>query len=123
LDSVEPNEMVMRIQPDEGIELSFAAKVPGSPFRVRTQQLSFSYSRSFAERAPEAYERVLFDALLGDPTLFIREDEVEQAWRIVQPLIDAFREGRVPLSFYPAGTWGPSEADHLLAGDDTWRNP
>ncbi|HEY7135006.1 MAG TPA: glucose-6-phosphate dehydrogenase [Acidimicrobiia bacterium] len=123
VDSVEPNEMVMRIQPDEGIELSFAAKVPGSPFRVRTQQLSFSYSRSFAERAPEAYERVLFDALLGDPTLFIREDEVEQAWRIVQPLIDAFREGRVPLSFYPAGTWGPPEADHLLAGDDTWRNP
>jgi glucose-6-phosphate 1-dehydrogenase len=123
LDSVEPNEMVMRIQPDEGIELSFAAKVPGSPFRVRTQKLDVADGRSFAEVAPEAYERVLFDALLGDPTLFIREDEVEQAWRVVQPLIDAFGEGRVPLAFYPAGTWGPSEADALLAGDDTWRVP
>jgi glucose-6-phosphate 1-dehydrogenase len=55
--------------------------------------------------------------------LFIREDEVVQAWRVVQPLIDGFREGRLPLSFYPAGTWGPPEADELLAGDDTWRNP
>ncbi len=123
IDSVEPNEMVLRIQPDEGIELWFAAKVPGAPFRVRTQKLDFSYTRAFAERPPEAYERVLFDALVGDPTLFIREDEVEQAWRVVQPLIDAFREARIPLSFYPAGTWGPREADALLAGDDTWRNP
>jgi glucose-6-phosphate 1-dehydrogenase len=123
VDSVEPNEMVLRIQPDEGIELWFAVKVPGSPFRVRTQKLEFSYNTAFAERPPEAYERVLFDALVGDPTLFIREDEVEQAWRVVQPLIDAFREGRIPLSFYPAGTWGPPAADALLAGDDTWRNP
>ena len=115
VDSVEPNEMVLRIQPDEGIELWFAVKVPGSPFRVRTQKLDFSYSAAFSERPPEAYERVLFDALVGDPTLFIREDEVEQAWRVVQPLIDAFREGRIPLSFYRAGTWGPPEADALLA--------
>ncbi len=123
VDSVHPNEIILRIQPDEGIELSFAAKVPGSPFRVRTQKLDFSYRRSFAEVAPEAYERVLFDALLGDPTLFIREDEVEQAWRVVQPLIDAFRDDALPIAFYPAGTWGPREADGLLAGDDTWRVP
>ena len=123
VDSVHPNEVILRIQPDEGIELSFAAKVPGSPFRVRTQKLEFSYSRSFAEVAPEAYERVLFDALLGDPTLFIREDEVEQAWRVVQPLIDGFAQDALPLAFYPAGTWGPDEADALLADDDTWRVP
>ncbi|MGZ8752386.1 MAG: glucose-6-phosphate dehydrogenase, partial [Acidimicrobiia bacterium] len=123
VDSIEPNTTVLRIQPREGIEVSFAAKVPGSPFRVRTVPLEFSYDR-FAERAPEAYERVLFDALQGDPTLFIREDEVDQAWRVVQPLIDAFRAGTVPLHRYPAGTWGPLEAEMLFTEpDDHWREP
>jgi glucose-6-phosphate 1-dehydrogenase len=125
VDSVEPNTMVLHIQPDEGITLEFAAKVPGSPFRVRGVDLDFRYGRAFEEKAPEAYERVLGDALLGDATLFIRADEVDQAWRIVQPLIDAFEAGTVPLSFYPAGTWGPPEADDLLAQSygDTWRAP
>jgi glucose-6-phosphate 1-dehydrogenase len=125
VDSVEPNTMVLHIQPDEGITLEFAAKVPGSPFRVRGVELDFRYGRAFAEVAPEAYERVLGDAFLGDATLFIRGDEVDQAWRIVQPLIDAFDAGSVPLSFYPAGTWGPREADELLAQSygDTWRTP
>ena len=123
VDSIEPNTTVLRIQPMEGVEVSFAAKVPGSPFRVRTVPLEFSYDR-FAERAPEAYERVLFDALQGDPTLFIREDEVDQAWRVVQPLIDAFRSGSVPLHLYPAGTWGPFEAEALFPDpDDHWRQP
>ena len=125
VDSVEPNTMVLHIQPDEGITLEFAAKVPGSPFRVRGVDLDFRYRRAFAERAPEAYERVLGDAFLGDATLFIRADEVDQAWRIVQPLIDAFEAGSIPLSFYPAGSWGPKEADDLLAQSygDTWRTP
>lgn len=123
IDSIEPNTTVLRIQPSEGIEVSFAAKVPGSPFRVRTVPLDFSYDQ-FAERAPEAYERVLFDALQGDPTLFIREDEVDQAWRVVQPLIDAFEAGAVPLHTYPAGTWGPPEAEALFPDpDDHWRQP
>lgn len=127
VDSVEPNAMVLRIQPEEGIEITFAAKVPGSPFQVRTVPLDFSY-REFAEAAPEAYERVLFDALLGDATLFIREDEVDEAWRIVQPLIDAVDSAAadtpaVPLHFYPAGSWGPDEADQLLRNDDRWRRP
>jgi glucose-6-phosphate 1-dehydrogenase len=123
IDSIEPNTTVLRIQPSEGIEVSFAAKVPGSPFRVRTVPLDFSYDQ-FAERAPEAYERVLFDALQGDPTLFIREDEVDQAWRIVQPLIDAFATGTVPLHTYAAGTWGPSEAEGLFPEpEDQWRQP
>jgi glucose-6-phosphate 1-dehydrogenase len=123
VDSVEPNAMVLRIQPEEGIEMLFAAKVPGSTFRVRTVPLDFSYREGFAEPAPAAYERVLFDALLGDATLFIREDEVLEAWRIVQPLIDAFAAQRVPLHPYPAGSWGPAEAAALLRADDRWREP
>jgi glucose-6-phosphate 1-dehydrogenase len=115
---------VLRIQPEEGVEVAFAAKVPGSPFRVRTVPLDFSYHQGFAERAPEAYERVLFDALLGDATLFIREDEVGEAWRIVEPLLEAFDAHTVPLHTYPAGTWGPLQADALLArSDHRWRMP
>ena len=123
--SVEPNTMVLHIQPDEGITLEFAAKVPGTTFRVRGVELDFRYRHAFAEKAPEAYERVLGDAFLGDATLFIRADEVDQAWQIVQPLIEAFEAGSEPLDFYPAGTWGPKEADDLLAQSygDTWRTP
>ncbi len=123
--SVEPNTMVLHIQPDEGITLEFAAKVPGTTFRVRGVELDFRYRHAFAEQAPEAYERVLGDAFLGDATLFIRADEVDQAWQIVQPLIESFEAGSVPLYFYPAGTWGPKEADDLLleSSDDTWRTP
>jgi glucose-6-phosphate 1-dehydrogenase len=122
--SVEPNVMVLNIQPDEGVTLQFAAKVPGPTFRVRGVELEFRYGKAFKEHAPEAYERVLRDAFLGDATLFIRSDEVDQAWQIVQPLIDSFEAGRVPLHFYPAGSWGPREADQLLAShEDVWRTP
>jgi glucose-6-phosphate 1-dehydrogenase len=122
--SVEPNVMVLNIQPDEGITLHFAAKVPGPTFRVRGVELEFRYGKAFKEQAPEAYERVLRDAFLGDATLFIRSDEVDQSWQIVQPLIDAFEAGRVPLHFYPAGSWGPPEADNVLANhEDVWRTP
>jgi glucose-6-phosphate 1-dehydrogenase len=122
--SVEPNTMVLNVQPEEGITLEFAAKVPGATFRVRGVALEFRYSKAFTEHAPEAYERVLRDAFLGDATLFIRSDEVDQAWQVVQPLIDAFDAGRVPLHFYPAGGWGPAEADQLLAPHgDAWRTP
>ena len=115
-DSVDPNTLVLHIQPNEGITIEFAAKVPGQSMQVRSVGLDFQYDRSFTERAPEAYERVLFDALLGDATLFIRRDEVDQAWRIVQPLIDAFEHPAdpLPLATYPAGSWGPSEADTLI---------
>ncbi len=125
VETVEPNTMVLRIQPDEGITLEFAAKVPGARFRVREVDLDFRYGTAFEERAPEAYERVLGDAFLGDATLFIRGDEVEEAWRVVQPLIDSFEAGEPPVAFYPAGTWGPPEADALLAESygDTWRAP
>ena len=123
-DTVEPNELVLRIQPDAGIELAFAAKVPGQAFRVRRVRLDFSYAQTFSEAAPEAYERVLHDALMGDATLFIRSDEVEQSWRIVQPLIDGFDEVSLPLNRYPAGSWGPAAAQDLLRSpDDEWRTP
>jgi glucose-6-phosphate 1-dehydrogenase len=123
-DSVEPNELVLRIQPDAGIEVSFAAKVPGQDLKVRTVRLDFSYAETFAEAAPDAYERVIHDALVGDATLFIRTDEVDQSWRIVQPLIEGFEQVAVPLAHYPAGSWGPREADALLlAAGDIWRAP
>ena len=123
-DTVEPNELVLRIQPDAGIETSFAAKVPGQAFRVRQVRLDFSYAQTFEEAAPEAYERVLHDALVGDATLFIRSDEVEQSWRIVQPLIDGFDQVTLPLTQYPAGSWGPTAAQSLLlAPEDRWRAP
>ncbi|HEX6310981.1 MAG TPA: glucose-6-phosphate dehydrogenase [Acidimicrobiia bacterium] len=118
VDSIEPNIMCLHIQPDEGISLTFAAKVPGGPFRVRTVPLAFSYRDTFEEPAPEAYERVLLDAFLGDATLFIRGDEVDVAWRLVQPVLDAFEHGTLPLAEYPAGSWGPREAEVLLGG--TW---
>lgn len=124
VDSLDPNALVLTIQPDEAVEISFAAKVPGSPFRVRTVPLHFSYNQGFTERAPEAYERVLLDVFLGDPTLFIRSDEVQQAWRVVEPLITAFETGTVPLSLYQAGSWGPPEAADIMRDhNDTWREP
>ena len=93
-EGLEPDALVLRIQPDEGITLRFGAKVPGQAFRVRSVSMDFFYGAAFLEETPEAYERLLLDALLGDPTLFIRSDEVAQAWRIVDPVLEAFDEGR-----------------------------
>ena len=119
-----PNALVLRIQPDEGITLRFGAKVPGQTFRVRTVSMDFSYGAAFLEETPEAYERLLLDAMVGDPTLFIRTDEVEQAWRVVAPLLEAWEDPQLPLARYPAGTWGPREADRLLAQEGhRWRTP
>ena len=119
-----PNALVLRIQPDEGITLRFGAKVPGQSFRVRTVSMDFSYGAAFVEESPEAYERLLLDAMIGDPTLFIRTDEVEHAWRIVEPVLEAWSSGSAPLARYAAGTWGPAEADRLLARDARhWRTP
>jgi glucose-6-phosphate 1-dehydrogenase len=124
VDTIEPNVMVLRIQPDDGIALQFGAKVPGPSWHVRPVQLDFSYGEAFTEHRPEAYERLLLDALVGDPTLFLRADEVEQAWVIVQPLLDAFESGSLPLTQYASGTWGPAEADALVQSDcDAWRAP
>jgi len=123
-EGLEPDALVLRIQPDEGITLRFGAKVPGQAFRVRSVSMDFFYGAAFLEETPEAYERLLLDALLGDPTLFIRSDEVAQAWRIADPVLEAFEEGNLPLARYEAGTWGPPEADALLDRDGRrWRKP
>jgi glucose-6-phosphate 1-dehydrogenase len=119
-----PDALVLRIQPDEGITLRFGAKVPGQAFQVRSVSMDFFYGAAFLEETPEAYERLLLDALIGDPTLFIRSDEVEQAWRICDPILQTWADGDAPLAKYEAGTWGPTEADLLLERDGRhWRTP
>jgi len=119
-----PNALVMRIQPDEGVTLRFGAKVPGQAFVVRDVLMDFSYGAAFLEEPPDAYERLLLDAMAGDPTLFIRSDEVDTAWGIVQPLLDAWSAGAAPLAGYAAGSWGPRAADALLERDGRqWRAP
>ncbi|MDA8290970.1 MAG: glucose-6-phosphate dehydrogenase [Actinomycetota bacterium] len=119
-----PDTLTLRIQPDEGISLSFGAKVPGPAFRVRTVAMDFSYAEAFPGGTADAYERLLLDAMTGDATLFIRSDEVDQAWEIVAPIQEAFQEGEPPLAHYRAGGWGPVEADRLIEGGGRqWRNP
>ena len=115
-----PNAMVLRIQPDEGITLRFGAKVPGQAFRVRTVNMDFSYGAAFVEESPEAYERLLLDVMVGDPTLFIRTDEATQAWSVWEPWLDGDA-----LDRYAAGSWGPASADALLGDVEgrTWRSP
>jgi glucose-6-phosphate 1-dehydrogenase len=121
---LEPNTLLMRIQPDEGITLRFGAKVPGSRFEVRTVAMAMLYGSAFPEETADAYERLLLDALIGDQTLFIRSDEVMQAWRIVAPILEAWENEDVVLARYPAGTWGPRDADRLIERDGRkWRNP
>ena len=120
-----PNTLILRIQPDEGISLEFGAKVPGEKFHVRSVAMDFSYAEAFAGvEAADGYERLIHDAMVGDATLFIRSDEVQQAWRIVDPYLQAGREPGGAMQFYPAGTWGPHMADLLVERfGDEWRNP
>jgi len=112
---VEPNEMVLSVQPDEGASLRLVAKVPGQTMNVRPVQMEFKYGTSFLGDSPEAYERLLHDALLGDATLFTRADEVEEEWRIIEPILEAWESDPQGPPVYEAGSQGPSEADELLA--------
>ncbi|MGH7264523.1 MAG: glucose-6-phosphate dehydrogenase [Candidatus Rokuibacteriota bacterium] len=118
-----PNALVLRIQPDEGIAIRFGAKLPVQDFRIRPVTMDFRYGRSFGVTAPEAYERLLLDALRGDATLFAREDWVEAAWGVLAPVQAAWEEGAAPkLPNYEAGSWGPAEADELLEREGRrWR--
>jgi glucose-6-phosphate 1-dehydrogenase len=123
-EGVDANELVLRIQPDEGISLTFGAKVPVQGFRIRTVNMDFVYGASFMLDAPDAYETLIVDALRGDGTLFTRRDEVEQQWAFVDQILDAWRRGMPPLAQYPAGSWGPPEADTLIERDGReWRRP
>ncbi|MBV9412856.1 MAG: glucose-6-phosphate dehydrogenase [Acidimicrobiia bacterium] len=124
VEDLEPDALVLRIQPDEGITLRFGAKVPGQAFRVRSVSMDFFYGAAFLEETPDAYERLLLDALIGDATLFIRSDEVQRAWRIVDPLLQAWENDDVALAKYESGTWGPREAEELIEADGRrWRRP
>ena len=120
-----PNTLVLRIQPDEGISLHFGAKVPGEAFRVQSVAMNFAYEQAFGHGdESDGYPRLLHDVMCGDATLFIRTDEVEQAWRIVDPYLEAWSEPGGGLHFYNAGTWGPHIADLLLErSGDSWRIP
>ena len=118
-----PNVLAMRIQPDEGIMLRFAAKVPGLGLDVRTVNMDFAYDTSFVVDSPDAYETLILDALLGDASLFTRADEVEAAWSVVTPIIDAWADMAPPqFPNYEAGSWGPEAADELMERDGRrWR--
>jgi len=123
-DGVEANELVLRIQPDEGISLTFGAKVPVQGLRIRTVNMDFGYGAAFMVDAPDAYETLILDALRGDATLFTRRDEVEQQWSFVDPIREAWQKGGPPLETYAAGSWGPAAADTLLERDGrSWRRP
>jgi glucose-6-phosphate 1-dehydrogenase len=121
---LDQNVLVIRIQPDEGISLRIQAKMPGTSFRIQPVKMDFHYGTSFGKPSPEAYERLLLDAMSGDPTLFARRDEVEEAWSFIDIIENAWaaKKDAPELSFYPAGSWGPEEADELLARDGrAWR--
>ncbi|HEY7226434.1 MAG TPA: glucose-6-phosphate dehydrogenase [Micromonosporaceae bacterium] len=116
------NQLVIRVQPDEGVTLKFGSKVPGTTMEVRDITMDFQYGEAFTESSPEAYERLVLDVLLGDSTLFPNAEEVEQSWRVVDPLERAWA-GTTPFP-YRAGEWGPRAADEMLARDGKiWRRP
>ena len=116
------NLLVLRIQPNEGASLAFQAKIPGSRRRLQEVRMDFRYGTSFAAPPPEAYERLLLDAMLGDPTLYTRTDQVESSWRFCTTILEAWnRPGAPPPLAYPAGTWGPEAADDLMSGEMQWR--
>ena len=117
------NALVIRVQPDEGITVRFGSKVPGTAMEVRDVTMDFGYGESFTESSPEAYERLILDVLLGDPPLFPRHEEVEQSWRILDPILD-FWETQGDPQDYDSGSWGPGESDDMLARDGrVWRRP
>jgi len=112
------NRLVIHIQPDEGISLRFGAKIPGPIMRLGSVEMDFNYSDYFGSTPNTGYERLLYDCMTGDATLFQRADMVEAGWRIIEPVLDVWK-ALPPRSFpnYPAGSWGPKEADELLARD------
>ncbi len=124
-EALEANHLVLRIQPDEGITVRFGVKVPGQTMQIRSVNMDFLYGASFGVDSPDAYERLLLDAMLGDSTLFTRRDEVERSWAFITNILDGWKS-QPPTDFpnYAAGTWGPAAADRLLSQDGhTWHRP
>jgi glucose-6-phosphate 1-dehydrogenase len=117
-----PNWLVLRIQPDEGISLQFEIKRPGPAMELAAVKMDFHYQDWFPPEPNVGYETLLYDVMTGDPTLFMRADTVEQAWRIVQPLLDAWEADPRPIPLYASGSQGPIEADELINGSGRlWR--
>jgi len=112
---VQPNQLILTVQPNEGVSLSLGAKIPGTRMRIRPVNMEFLYGTSFMSQSPEAYERLILDAMRGDPTLFTRNDEVEAQWRIIDPIIEYWEQDDAPMAEYPAGSQGPEEANRILA--------
>jgi glucose-6-phosphate 1-dehydrogenase len=123
--TIEPNTLAIRVQPKEGIALRFEVKVPGVEVNLASMDMDFGYAESFGDLNHDAYETLLLDCMLGEATLFTRSDEVEAAWRIVDPIIDYWDNKRADhFPNYPAGCWGPTVADEFVAREGVkWREP
>ena len=117
---VQPNLLILAVQPNEGVSLSLGAKIPGSRMRIRPVNMEFLYGSSFMSQSPGAYERLIQDAMRGEATLFTRDDEVIAQWSIIDPILKTWHEGKPPPSTYPAGSPGPPEAEELIAPRE-WR--
>ena len=118
---VHPNQLILAVQPNEGVSMSLMAKIPGSRMRVRPVNMEFLYGTSFLSQSPEAYERLILDTMRGDATLFARDDEVEAAWRIVDPILEAWSKDTDPIPQYKAGSSGPEGQDSIMINHDHWR--
>ena len=121
-EGLRPNVLLIHIQPDEGVSLAIAAKVPGQGMQLRTVHMDFLYGGAFRTDMPEAYERLVLDCMRGDATLFTREDEVNEQWQLVDAIVAAWRRDRPSFPNYAAGTWGPPSSDDLVHRDGrSWR--
>jgi glucose-6-phosphate 1-dehydrogenase len=118
---VQPNQLILTVQPNEGVSLSLGAKIPGASMRIRPVNMEFLYGTSFMSQSPEAYERLILDAMRGDATLFTRNDEVDAQWSIIDPILQAWAARQPPIAEYEAGSPGPAEADALLGEGRHWR--
>ncbi len=122
--TIQPNRLVIRIQPDEGAYLEIGSKIPGPEMKVEAVQMDFKYGSSFNTPIRDAYQRLILDAVRGDAALFARNDEVEAAWSLITPVLEAWRDLSCPLfPNYQAGSWGPSAAQDLLHTGETWHTP
>jgi glucose-6-phosphate 1-dehydrogenase len=121
-ESMQPNVLVVHVQPDEGVSLAIGAKVPGQGLTIRTVVMDFLYGAAFRTELPEAYERLILDCLLGDATLFTRADEVDAQWQLVDAIVGRWKREQPGFPNYAAGTWGPSEAGELIRREGReWR--
>ncbi|MDQ2899640.1 MAG: glucose-6-phosphate dehydrogenase, partial [Acidobacteriota bacterium] len=123
-DEEPPNLLILRIQPEQGISLKFSSKRPGAGMMLRPVSMDFNYGSSFGERSPSAYETLLLDAIVGDATLYTRQDMVEASWAVVEPIMRAWHATKFDYPNYPAGSWGPAASDEMLARrGHAWRKP